>query len=195
MKKLLSFVLLWMMCIYVLGQENEPVKNKSLGVHFFFNDYKTASFIRSNSLNSTFINKKFGKVKEMIPGLALSYWQGINSQLDFSARLGGSFLDYPIDGGKTLGTQSFLLEADISLHAKMLPDQYWVVPYLTAGIGATKYKGYYGASMPLGVGLQVSIFRDTFIMIDSQYRVKVSENTSDHFFHSFGIVGNIGTKK
>ncbi|MEO5996171.1 MAG: hypothetical protein ABIN89_05585 [Chitinophagaceae bacterium] len=195
MKKLLSSLFLLMMFVTVFSQDSQPVKNSVLGISFFFNDFKTAQYIRTNSLSSTLLNKKFGKVKDMVPGLALSYWQGINSYLDFSGTLAGSFLDYPMESGKSLGSESFLLEADASVHLKMLTDQNWVVPYLTAGVGVSKYKGYYGAIMPLGAGLQINIFDETFIMIDSQYRIKVSENTNYHFFHSIGIAGNIGRKK
>ncbi len=132
----------------------------------------------------------------MVPGIALSYWQGLNTHLDFSGSLSGSFLDYPIEDGKaTVGNQSFLLEADASLHAKLLDDHYWVVPYLTAGVGFSKFKGYYGAIMPLGLGIQVNVFDETFIIIDSQYRIGVSNNTSYHFYHSIGIAGNIGSRK
>ena len=32
----------------------------------------------------------------------------------------------------------------------MLTDKYWFTPYLTAGLGASKYKGYYGAICSAG---------------------------------------------
>lgn len=194
MKNFLSSLILLMMFVTAFSQDSSNVKKPALGIHFFFNDFKTASYIKSTSLSSTLLNKKFGVIKDMVPGISLSYWQGITSRLDFSGTVSGSFLDYPFDDGKTLGNESFLLEADASIHAKMLDDHYWVVPYLTAGVGLSKFKGYYGAIMPLGIGFQVNVFDETFIMVDSQYRIGVSANTSYHFYHSIGIVGNIGKK-
>lgn len=195
MRTILAVVFISMIGISAFSQETFPVKQRALGIHFFFNDFKTVSAIRSSSLSSTLANKTFGKMKDMVPGLGISYWQGINSHLDFSTNLNGSFLDYTTREGKVLGNQSFLMEADASLHGKMLTDHYWVVPYLSAGLGLSKYKGYFGAIMPVGVGLQVNIFDETFIMIDSQYRLGVSQNSDHHFFHSIGIVGNIGRSK
>ncbi len=191
MKKLLSSITLLMIFVTAFSQSNDPVKSPSIGINFFFNDFKTPSIISSTSLSSTLLNKKFGKIKDMVPGLGFSFLKGISSNLDFAGTIGGSFLDYTADNGKVLGTGSFLLEIDASLHAKMLPDNYWVVPYLTAGVGLSKYKGYYGAIMPVGVGLQINIFNDTFIMIDSQYRLKVTESTNYHFLYSIGVVGNL----
>ena len=101
----------------------------------------------------------------------------------------------PFDGRPPAGDQTLLLEADASLHAKLLPDKYWVVPFLSAGLGASKYKGYYGAFVPLGLGVQVNLFYDAFLVLNSQYRVKVTDNTNYHFFGSIGIAGNIGGKR
>ncbi len=191
MKKLLSSVIFLMIFITAFSQDRGSVKSPSLGINFFFNDFTTAANVNNTSLSSTILNKKFGKVKDMTPGLGFSFFNGISRNLDFVGTIGGSFLDYTASNGKVLGTGSFLLEVDGSLHAKMLPDTYWVVPYLSAGIGLSKYKGYYGAIVPVGAGLQFKIFDDTFIMIDSQYRIKVTESTNYHFLYSFGIVGNL----
>lgn len=184
-----------MIFVNTFSQDSTTIKNPALGIHFFFNDFKSASYIQSSSLSSTLVNRNFARIKDMVPGIALSYWQGINSHLDFSGTVSGSFLDYPLEDGQALGNQSFLLEADAAIHAKLLTDHYWVVPYLTAGVGLSKFKGYYGAMMPFGLGFQVNIFDETFIIIDSQYRSGISNNTSSHFYYSIGIAGNIGRGK
>jgi len=191
MKKLLLCFTLSLIVLHLFSQDKNPVKAASLGVNFFFNDFKSAEIIRSSSLSSTLLKKDFGRNSQMSPGLGISFLKGICSQVDFAAMLGGSFLDYTTANGKALGTSAFLLEVDASLHAKLLPDNYLIVPYLSAGVGFSKYKGYYGAIMPVGVGLQIGIYKDTFILIDSQYRIKVSESTNYHFLHSIGIVGSL----
>ncbi len=191
MKKLLSSITLLMVFITAFSQDKGYIKSPSLGINFFFNDFTTASNINSSSLSSTLLNKKFGKINDMAPGLGFSFLKGISSNLDFVGTVGGSFLDYTAFNGKSLGTGSFLLEMDASFHAKMLPDNYVVVPYLTAGVGLSKYKGYYGAIIPVGAGLQINILNDTYLMINSQYRIKVTESTNYHFLYSIGIVGSL----
>jgi outer membrane protein OmpA-like peptidoglycan-associated protein len=62
-------------------------------------------------------------------------------------------------------------------------------------LGGSKYKGYYGAILPVGVGLQVNLFDEAFLLVNSQYRIPITENAAYHFYHSFGIAGNIGKKK
>lgn len=196
MKKMyLSLLAAMFLAVTAFSQDNNYIKGPALGIHFLFNDFSTATSIRSSSLNSVLRNKQFGKIKEMTPGIAVNYLQGLSSHVDFSGRLAGSFLDYPSEGRASFGSESLLLEADASLQAKMFSDRYWFVPYLSAGLGASKYKGYYGAFMPLGAGIQVNFFDEAFFVINSQYRIKVTDNVNDHFFYSIGIVGNIGMKK
>jgi OOP family OmpA-OmpF porin len=185
--------LLALSTIYSFGQTTDQVKKPSIGLHFILNDFKTASAIRSSSLNSVIREKTNAKIKEMSPGLALTYMQGINSQLDFSTSLAGSFVDYPFENGiPQSGEDAFLLEGDVSLNAKLLPDQYWVNPYLSLGLGAFKYKGYYGAFMPAGAGLQVNLFNEAFLLLNAQYRIRVTETASYHFMYGIGFVGTIG---
>lgn len=191
----LSLVAILLISRTAFGQDNDYIKSPALGIHFFFNDFKSAAAIRSGSLSSALVNKQVGKIKDMVPGLSISYMQGLSNNFDFSSSIGGSFLDYVADGKGTLGNEALLLEADASINAKLLSDQYWVVPYLSAGIGISKYKGYYGAFMPVGGGLQINFFDDAFFILNTQYRVKVTDNTSYHFYSSIGIAGNIGSKK
>lgn len=168
----------------------------TFGVHFFFNDFQTAANIRATSLSSTLRNKQFGKVKDMSPGLALNYIQGLSPSFDFSAMLGGSFLDYPTEEGGSLGENSLLLEVDAMIRGKMFSNQYWVSPFVQAGVGMSKYKGYWGAFLPVGVGMQLNLFDEAFLIINSQYRVPVTEKTTNyHFFYSIGLAGIIGKKK
>lgn len=195
MKKILvSLLTLTVIVPVALCQNNANIKNPALGIYFLFNDFKSAANIRSSSLSSVLKNKQFGKIKEMSPGLAVSYLQGLSGHLDVSTTLAGSFLNYTFEGRPPSGNEALLLEIDASLHAKMFDDSHWVVPYLSAGLGASKFKGYYGAFIPLGAGFQVNFFNDAFVMINSQYRLRVTDNTNYHFYYSIGFVGNLGSK-
>jgi len=194
MKKALVIVLaLVLTYVPTFSQDADLVKQPSIGLHFILNDFKTATAIRSSSLNTVIREKRNAKLKDMNPGLALTYMKGISSHVDFTTTLSGSFVDYPFENGIVdNGEDAFLLEGDVALNAKLLPDQYWVNPFLTVGLGAFKYKGYYGAMMPVGAGLQVNIFNEAFLLLNAQYRVRVTENSSYHFYYGLGFVGTLG---
>ncbi len=189
----------WLACLLVsvstFGQGTEYVKPPSVGVHFLLNDYKSASNIRNSSVNSVLLQKRFGKIKEMTAGLALSYMKGLNNHFDFSITAGGSFVSYDLRNRPNTAKDRFLLEVDASFIGKMVSDRYWVTPYLQAGMGALKYGSYFGAFVPAGVGLQVNFFDEAFILFNSQYRIPITETANYHFYHSIGIVGNVGKKK
>jgi OmpA-OmpF porin, OOP family len=171
-------------------------KRPALGIHFTMTDFRTAQLIRSSSLASVLNGKQWTKPRLMQPGLAVSYTKGMSNHIDVQGRLGATFLDLPIDGRLPFGGDFLFLEGDASVLFKMLSDKYWISPYLSAGIGASNYKkGFAGAYMPLGVGLQVNFYDDAFLLINSQYRIPVAGNNNYHFFHSLGIAGTIGKKK
>ncbi len=198
MKKLLLFILLIQGFLQVgFGQDDNTnyIKRPALGVNFFFNDFHGAGYLKTYGLNRALRDKQIAQFKSMSPGLAVSYINGISNHLDFSVNLAGSFLDYPIKDKPAFGNDNLLLEGDASVNLKMLTDKYWVTPYLTAGLGASKYKGYYGAIVPLGVGMQVNFYDEAFLFLNAQHRFGITENTSNHFYFSVGVAGNIGNKK
>ena len=173
----------------------ENKKKSSLGIHFFLNDFRTAQSLRANGLSTIIRSKEWHKTNRMTAGMAVSYMQGLNNNLDFVGTLSGTFVDYPISGKPARTNPSLLLEAAATVNLKLLSDAYYINPFVTAGIGASKYRGYYGAFMPFGLGVQIKIVDDVFFMVNSQYRVPVTENASYHFYHSAGVVANINKKK
>ena len=178
------------------SQDDDDIKRSALGIHFFFNDFKTPARIKATSLTSVLNNKQWAKIKEMSAGLTVNYMKGLTRHLDFSSSLSGSFLDYPIEGKSSFGNDNFLLEGDAMVYAKMLTDKYWVSPYLSAGVGASMYKGsYFAAFIPVGVGLQINFYDDAFLLVNTQYRSGITANATDHFYYSLGLVGNIGKPK
>jgi OmpA-OmpF porin, OOP family len=195
MKKLLALLVFTAFAFVSFAQKGEYVKKPALGVNFILQDFKGADYVRLTSLSQAFRDKRFGKVKEMSAGLSLNYLEGLSNHLDLSVGLGGAFLDYPIPNRAAFGSDNLLLEADLSVNAKMFSDKYWISPYLTAGIGASKYKSSYGAFLPMGVGAQLNFFDEAFLLIGSQYRIPITDNTNYHFYHSIGIAGNLGKKR
>lgn len=195
MKKILAVLLgLYLFAPDSFGQ-NAEVRPAAIGVSFFFNDFTTASRIRSSSVSQVLSNKQWAKPKDMSPGLAVTYFKGLSKRLDFAGTMAGSFLKYPL-ANKTFTGDKFLLEGDASLNLKMVSEKYWVQPYVTAGVGASMYAGkYFGAFVPAGLGLKVNFFDDAHLFLTSQYRIPVTTETSNyHFFYQIGIAGRIGKK-
>jgi OOP family OmpA-OmpF porin len=192
-KNILSFLAI---CLFVTSfAQSNYKKGSALGIHFFFDDFQTAADIRTNGLVSVLKDNQWSKTKRMNPGLAISYLQGLSNHVDFAGTLSGSFVDYPVPNVGTSGSQNVLLEAAATANLKLLTDKYWISPFLTLGAGVSKFKGYYGAFIPVGVGIQVNLSDEAFILLNSQYRVKATENVNYHFYHSIGVAGSIFAKK
>lgn len=195
MKKISLSLLAILSIIYSFAQTGDYKKRPALGVHFTLTDFKTAADLRSHSMSYVLTQKTWSKISNMNPGLAISYWKGLTNTIDFSTMVNFSFLNYPVPNKPTVTNDRFNIAWDADLNFKMLPDHYWVSPYVTAGIGINKFAGYYSAYAPLGLGLQLNLFDDAYMMLNSQYRVPVTSLGEYHLFHSIGFVGTIGKKK
>jgi outer membrane protein OmpA-like peptidoglycan-associated protein len=195
MKKILALLLLSVIFVQNSFGQTNTIREKSLGVTFFLNDFITPQRIRSTSLSAVLRDKTSAKIKDMGPGVAINYIKGITSQIDFSSSLGASFVKIPLPG-KTNTDDKFLLEADASANFKMLREEAKVNPYLIAGIGASKYSNIYGAFIPLGGGIKLNFFNETQFHIQFQYRVPVTTEANNyHFQFSLGISDLLGDKK
>ena len=194
MKKVLSFLLTFFFISNSFSQETKSayVRKPALAISFFFNDYLTARRIRSSSLSSVLANKQKAKLKEMDPGIAITYFKGLNNNIDLTSTLAGSFVEYA--AGTYSNTESrFLLEGDVSLNFKLLSEKYWFTPYAILGAGISKYGPHYGAFVPTGLGLKLNLFDEAHFFLNSQYRIPVTPTTANyHFMHAIGIAGVIG---
>lgn len=196
MKKLFLLFITLSFFATSFSQTTDHKKGKSFGVSFFLNDFKTASEIRTFGIVDVFKNGNFFRTSRMNPGLAFNYMKGLNNHMDFSGSLGFSFLNYPNnDGTGFIGTDELYIEATGQVNFKLLTDNYIVNPFVNLGAGVSKYGGKYGAFIPTGLGLQVNLADEAFVILNSQYRIGITENASYHFYHSVGIVSNISPKK
>ncbi len=195
MKKILFALFALYLCAPAGFGQDDGIRPKALGVSFFLNDFTTANRIRTTSLSSVLANRQWGKLKDMVPGLAITYFKGVRKHVDVSASIGGSFLKYPLPN-KNFTNNSLLLEANGSVLLKMTTEKYWVQPYISLGVGGQKYESYWGAFMPLGLGFKVNFFDDAHLFVNSTYRVPLTPEVSNyHFQHSIGIAGRLGKKK
>jgi len=193
MKKFLLMALaIYFFLPFLSGQTTDETRPPAFGISFFVNDYITPKRIRSGSLSKVLNDKQWAKFRELSPGIALSYFKGLTTYIDFAATLGGSFVTIPLEDKLVGNGDRFLLEADASANFKMTREKYWVQPYLIAGVGGGVYKNNYSAFIPLGVGLKINAFNEASIFLTSQYRIPVtSETNAYHFMHSVGIAGRI----
>lgn len=195
MKKILSVIITLCLLAPASHAQDDEIRPPAIGVSFFVNDFVTADRIRTTSLNSVISNNQLAKFKEMTTGLAVTYFKGIRKHIDVAASLGGSFLKYPMPN-KNFLNNSLLLEGSATVNLKMTTEKYILQPYLIAGVGVHKYRSYYGAFLPAGLGLKVNILDETHFFITSTYRVPVTTETANyHFQHSIGIAGRLGKKK
>ena len=193
MKNLLAAITLLCFLSTNVFAQSQPLRPKALAISFIMNDYTTAQRLRTNSAAQVFADKQWAKFSEMSPGLALTYFKGLLSHLDFAGTLAASYVNYSLPNKAAFSNDGFLLEGDASVQLKLLSEQYFLTPYLSAGVGASKYRSYYGAFIPVGAGFKVNIFDEASIFLSSEYRVPVTTQTVGyHFMYSFGIAGVLG---
>ena len=195
MKKILSALFAFYVLVPACFGQDDEVSPKTIGINFFLNDFKTPELIRTTSLSKVLADRSFGKMRNMTPGISVTYGKGISKHVDWAATLGGSFIKYPMPN-KSFSDNALLLEAAANLHLKMVSNKYAFQPYINLGLSAHRYKVYYGATMPLGLGLKVRLLDEAYIVVNSTYRVPITNETSNyHFQHGIGFAGRIGKKK
>jgi hypothetical protein len=176
--------------------KSQTTKGKNFGVQFTLHDYKTASDLKNIGASAVFTQKQWKKLSRMRPGIAVNYTSGLNEHFDFSGRLGFSYLEYTLPNqpfASSNGSKPYV-EADANINMKMVTDGNWLSPYLSFGVGAANWNGYYSAYIPTGAGLQINFFDQTYFVAQAQYRIPVTSNSTGNIFYSIGILGNIGKK-
>jgi OmpA-OmpF porin, OOP family len=192
MKNVLAALIVFCVTFTNLFAQDKPVRPKALALSFVMNDFTTANRIRTGSLSRVFNEKAWADFNEMSPGLALTYFKGLTPYIDFAGTLAASYTDAALKNKPSSG-DGLLLEGDVSGQFKMFEESYAVTPYVSAGLGLSKYRKYYGAFVPIGLGIKVNLFNEASIFVATQYRVPVIKETNNyHFMYSFGISGVIG---
>lgn len=166
------------------AQQTNYTKTPALGIHIAFFDFTGADSLHS-----------FGK--NMKIGLAINFQNSLSKQIDYNINLAGTFLDFTNRKNTSLGEgkKQMLLEADASVRTKLLPPKSLINPFAQLGTGFSIYKNYFGIYIPAGIGCQVNCTPDLFLLINSQYRIPVTNTQHRHFYHSIGLAGTINKKK
>lgn len=178
----------------VFAQDTEQKAQKrpaSFGFGVVFNDFITAERIQNAALESVINNKQAAKLGDMAPGLNVTYATGLKPKIDFAANLGFSSGTAYLENKTAPINNTTIVSLDASVQFKMFPESFRAIPYLSAGVGTTIIKGYYGAIMPLGVGFRFRVSDEFGIGIQSQYRVAVTETAGNHLSHGLTIYGKL----
>ena len=172
-------------------------KRPTLAVQFSLNDFKTAAEIRQSDLTHVLSSKQFFKFKRMDPGVSVSYLQGLTEHIDFQGTLTGSYAKHPTSDElhNPDGDAHLFLEGVATANFKLFTDKARVSPFITVGVGGSRYNDTYAATIPIGVGFQVRIVEGTFLLVNSQYRIPATEAAAYHFLHSVGFAGALSKKK
>jgi outer membrane protein OmpA-like peptidoglycan-associated protein len=173
-----------------------PIKQGTLAIQLGAFDFQTAQKIRTQSLSSVLGNKEWSNLSESDMAFGISYIKGISKFFDYSINGYLGSVAYPVRNSNgtanTNTTSKLLFEVDGSIHMKLLPDNFIVVPYLSAGLGGSAWNGRFEAFAPLGAGLQFGIGEEYFAFSNFQYRVPVTQGANYHFLYSLGFGGPIG---
>lgn len=124
-------------------------------------------------------------------GLALSYQNNLSSRFIYQTSLSGAFIE---EARKSDGNKELFLQADLSIRANYFNRNKIFNPYVQAGAGISKYLSDYNLMIPVGIGCQVNITPDVFLLINSQYRFSTDSKYS-HWVNSIGIAGAINRKR
>ncbi len=197
MKKIKLVLLAALVTTIAFSQTANNKKRPSLGVSFSMKDFTTPALIKSTSFSDVLKDKKWAKLKQMTPSLTVQYFQGLTNNIDFMAGATGSFLKYPFQPNTASadGQDRFLLELDANLNFKLLPDNYIVVPYISTGLGASMYNAHnYAAYFPIGAGLQFNLGGETFLNVQYNNNVAVTDNATTNFNYRLGFASPLKDK-
>lgn len=201
--KFLKIVLLFCFSTTLLYGQKKTEKNgnKKRGMFSFnvnYSDYFFFKAVKDSSLSHAFNRKGLFKSGSSSFGIGVSYWKGLGSHFDFSGNLAGSFSNFPalFIKGDSVGMASFSPQLDLLLHGKAFKDDRKINPFLTAGIGA----GYFGRQLvvyaPVGVGLQFHFSSGTYLFIQAQWKMALTDGIKNDFmFYSLGIGQQTKPKK
>ena len=145
-------------------------------------------------INLTDYSASLPDIGKLNLGASLMFWNGITNNLDYSIRYNGLFSDYALPEANE--DNKLISELEGSLHLRALSDNHLFNPFISAGIGGGRYSNSYVAYAPLGVGIQMNIFSETYIFLQGNYRVSFeSDKMHNSTFYSLGFTVPLRAKK
>lgn len=187
LKQLTLVLTLTILCATAFAQKaktsSASKKGQLIGVNLLLADYKAVT-----SFNSPSTGKGYGSVRDMSKGVAFSYWRGLTSTIDLSAKIDAIFHDYALIAHGLSNKTEIGLEFEPSVNIRPMADNAKLAPFITTGVGVGYYTGKFGAYIPAGVGLQLNCSSATYLFLQAQYRFTLTKKEfGDNLLYSFGI--------
>ena len=193
MKKILFSLVVLTFASSLFAQTEDNVKKPALAIRVSAFDFTTARAIQVSTLGGAYSNKSWANFSDLNKSIGVQYFKGISKKVDFMINLDFARMAYPFyasSGVKDAWPSSTGLDKeriytaiDANLNFKLLPDDYKLVPYLTAGLGVGNFATNYMAYAPVGFGLQIKAKHGSFININSSFRIEMSQLTKTHLNH------------
>ena len=127
-------------------------------------------------------------------GFGLSCNKQLREKVDFVTTVNGVWIDYPDKSYTYIKKNRFLLDITTGLQVKLLKEKSTVNPFVFSGISLNNLNSKTGFLIPVGLGFQINLFDDAFIISNFQHQFSISENTVNHFFYSIGIATNVNIR-
>jgi len=162
-------------------------KGQLVGVNFILADYKGPAGIKDPSTG-----KGYSSVRDMSKGVSISYWRGLTSTIDFSAKIDALFHNYNLISYGLSDKTEYGVELEPTINVRPFADNAKLAPFVTTGVGVGDYTGHFGAYIPAGVGLQLNCSNTTYFFVQAQYRFTLTKKVfGDNLLYSFGITEHL----
>ncbi len=187
----LKFTFLFFFAATIMCSAQE-FKKHSIGFGFTLIDFATAREIKNTSLTDALNGDTWTNIQTKTPAFNIDYWRSLTNHLDVAVRYTGAFVQYPFESGITEDfSQHLFSQLDATLNLKLLKETAVFNPFVTAGIGGFNYKNKVGALVPLGAGLQFNLGNAAYIIPQIQYRVGITNNSTEHLQYSLTFMQSL----
>jgi OmpA-OmpF porin, OOP family len=188
MRKKILFFSCMLLATGAFAQDEK--KPSSLGFSIGFSDFIAVQDIKNTSLSDA----QIGGFSKMNTSFMVQYWKGLTKNLDVSVAYSGSFLNRLPSSFPSSAT--YLQSLGAALNLKMFKEKAPLNPFLTAGLEGYNFKSTWGAQAPLGMGLQLSPFKNNIsFLTQAQYKLSFSDENVNHLFYSFGVLAPLTEPK
>jgi len=161
-----------------------------VGVHFNASDFRAPIAIKSPKSGNVYF-----KLQDMSKGFSLSFWKGLTSHLNFSAKANMIFHDFSVLYTGVPGTNEIGVELEPSINLMMLKPKALFNPFLTLGVGGGLYVKDFGGYVNGGGGLLVNFNETSYLVAQAQYKWTLTKKIfPDNIFYSLGFLHNIHEK-
>lgn len=211
MKRNSSFTCLIIACL-MLANLSVAQNRQGVGIHFGAYDFygpQNDTYWLSNQNHYSYNDTKgvydttIRKSLKWNPMVRVTYWFQASKNFDISLGLSLASLDYPNDihdseyvttyRNNVSGVRhdKFLAELDVRFNYNILEkERYIVSPYLFAGLNGAYHNIFFGADIPLGLGLNFNLTHshNLFFNLESAYKIAATAHDVNHLQHSAGLI-------